>query len=520
MAKVSRVHSLTRGQRLKLNIDSLAPGGEGVGRADGIPVFVNNTAIGDVIEAELYDVRKNFAKGKVVRIEVASPTRTTPECALAERCGGCQFQHIEYGAQLEAKREIVEQAIKHVGRLNDVVVEPALGTEMPLRYRNKVQFPVGRGKDGGIIVGYFEKSSHELVDIETCPVESQLVDRILVASKRFLSKHKISIYNEATHRGLLRHICARQSFYNNEILVTFVLNISESDFDASANQPLRDSLCAVAKQLMDEVGEVVGFCVNFNSQKGNKILGEETVCIKGTPVIEEVLLARRENMPERLKHGIKFRLSPNSFFQVNTEQAARLLEQVYMEAASIKEKLPPSSSFNIIDVYCGVGTISFWLAGLADRLIAVENNPAAVANGRENLELNDISNVEFYEGTAEAAFAKFVEQGLRPDLVVLDPPRKGASKDVLESLLKLAPTHIIYVSCNPATLARDLRILQDGVSSTQEGKVRQIGYMTHRVKPVDLFPQTYHIESVATLEKFEQPKGRKQDGTLGNLEKI
>lgn len=520
MAKISRVHSLTRGQRLKLNIDSLAPGGEGVGRADGIPIFVNNTAIGDVIEAELYDVRKNFAKGKVVQIEVASPTRTTPECALWERCGGCQFQHIEYGAQLEAKRDIVEQAIKRVGRLDDVVVEPPLGAEAPLRYRNKVQFPVGRKQDGGIIAGYFQKSSHDLVDIDNCPVESQLVDQVLLSCKRASNEHKISIYNETTHRGLLRHICARQSFDSSEILVTFVLNISESDFESGANRPVRESLSAVACEVMGEVKEVVGFCVNFNNQKGNKILGELTVCIAGTPVIEEVLYARSENMPARLKQGIKFRLSPNSFFQVNTEQAARLLEQVYIEAKRIKEKLPPSRSFNIIDVYCGVGTISFWLAGLADRVIAVEDNPAAVANGRENLELNDIDNVEFYEGTAESAFAKFVEQGLRPDLVVLDPPRKGASKDVLESLLKLAPTHIIYVSCNPATLARDLRILQDGISSTEQGKLVQIGYMTHRVKPVDLFPQTYHIESVATLEKFEQPKGRKQDGTLGNLEKI
>lgn len=502
MAKIKRVHTLTRGQRLKLSIDSLAAGGEGVGRVDGIPVFVNDSAVGDVIETELYDVRKNFAKGKIVRIEVASPTRTTPECALWDRCGGCQFQHIEYGAQLEAKREIVEQAIKHVGRLEDVVIEPALGAESPLRYRNKVQFPVGRGSDG-IVAGYFEKSSHTLVDVECCPVESQLVDRVLVASKRACNKHKISIYNEATHRGILRHICARQSFDNNDILVTFVLNLAEHEFGASDKIALRESFTAVAEELMEQIDEVVGFCVNFNSQKGNKILGDKTICLAGTPFIQEVLYARCEEMPTRLKEGIKFQLSPTSFFQVNTHQAARLLEQVYVEADRIKAKLPSSDSFNIIDVYCGVGTISFWLAGLADRVIAVEDNPQAVANGRENLALNDICNVEFYEGTAESAFAKFVELGLRPDLVVLDPPRKGASKDVLESLLKLAPPHIIYVSCNPATLARDLRILKDGISSSGEEKPRQIGYKTHRVKPVDLFPQTYHIESVATLEKFE-----------------
>ena len=215
-------------------------------------------------------------------------------------------------------------------------------------------------------------------------MEPELVDKVLRFSKRACSKHKISIYNEATHRGLLRHICVRESFASAELLVTFVLNIEESEFGSRSNAALLESLTALARELIEEVSAVVGFCVNFNNLRGNKILGDTTICISGKPVIEEVLRSKDEQMPDALKAGIKFRLSPTSFFQVNTEQAARLLEQVYLEAVKIKESLGGTRPFRIIDVYCGVGTISLWLSGLAQQVIAVEDNPAAIANGREN----------------------------------------------------------------------------------------------------------------------------------------
>jgi 23S rRNA (uracil1939-C5)-methyltransferase len=505
LAKLSRIHGLHRGKTVRVTIESLAPGGDGVGHHDGLAVFVARTAPGDTVDVELFDIRKSFARGKVVDIIKDSPIRVEPVCKVFDRCGGCQWQHVSYEAQLEAKHEIVSQALRHI----DVAIEPTLGTKHPFDYRNKAQFPVKQLKNKRLLVGYYEHSSHTLVNLNECPVQPEPLDFVLQIVRRLLTEHSITAFDEESHTGLIRHLCARESYYNGDILVTLVVNHPGGE---KLKSGLKGALETVAEELMAEMEEVQGVCANFNSAKGNKIFGEETICLRGTPEIEEVLQTQRSDRPEKLKEGIKFRLSTQSFFQINTEQAVNLFDEVYDQTAAIAEQL--QRPLQVIDAYAGVGSIALWVSSLAEKVVAIEEVPDAVRDGESTVALNGVDNIVFEKGRTEDVLAKMAEDGHKCDVVIIDPPRKGASDETLRALLKLAPKHIIYVSCNPQTLARDLKILQDGVIEEQEGKQVRSGYKTKRVQPVDLFPQTYHIEAVATLEGFVD------DGPVRNLEEI
>lgn len=508
MAKIKRVHSLGRGQRLEVEIESLAAGGEGVAHHDGIAIFVGRVAQGDKVEVELFDVRKSFARAKVVKLLTPSKTRVQAFCKYFDRCGGCQWQHIAYSAQLDAKKEIVRNAIVRVGQLTGVSVGEPLAAPSPSRYRNKVQYPVQEGrKPGSIEAGYFEENSHTLVDLDECPVQPDKLDTVLQVVKRELVLHNFLAYDERSQDGLIRHICARQSFFNGDILVTLVIY---AEGLKSISEETREAFESLAEQLMEQVPEVKGVCLNFNAESGNKILGDTTIVLAGDSEIEEVLQSKRENRPQQLKDGVKFRLSTSSFFQINSEQAANLFDEVYDAVEAIKQK-KGNEPLEIIDAYAGVGAIAMWLAPLAQSVLAIEEHEQAVKDGVKTVALNNVKIIDFDEGKVEDVLSKLADEKTFCDVLVIDPPRKGVSPQVIECLLKLAPEHIVYVSCNPQTLARDLRLLQDGILLSSEDKETVIGYKTEHVKPVDLFPQTHHIESVTVLEKFVK------DGSVGDL---
>lgn len=479
---------LRKGQVVTITINSLAHGGEGVSKDMGLPIFVNRAVKGDQLEVTLFDVRKDFARGEIVSIISPGPGRTEPPCKLFKVCGGCQWQHITYEEQLDSKADIVRQAMKHIGKLDPDLVQPTIGAQSPLFYRNKVQFPVrsvpGTGR---IMAGYYAQNSHDLVNIKHCPVQPEPLDRALEVAKYELQDHGVTVYDEKTHTGLLRHINQRYSFAFNKVLITLVLNCQ-----AEMSHDLAQRLDDFAEVLMAEVPEVSGVCVNFNSSRGNRILGDTTICLAGEPFITERLRSHLPNAPEQLKEGILFRLSSTSFFQVNTAQAEILLDQVLLAATStgpdgqseLDKKVPL-----LMDCYAGVGTMASWLSSVADRIVAVEEMAPSVIDGMINLNINKITNVDFVESRVEVEVSRMLDQAERADVVVVDPPRKGIDPVGLEALVKLGADRIVYVSCNPATLARDLRYLSNN------------GYTIKRVQPIDMFPQTFHVECVTILER-------------------
>lgn len=502
MSKPSRTHNLFKGQRHTVTIESLAPGGEGVAKSLGPPVFVNRVAPGDVVEIELYDVRKDFAKAKVSRLITPSKHRAEPPCPVFKVCGGCQWQHLSYEYQLTAKEDIVKQALKHIGKLDGELVKTIIGAPAALHYRNKAQFPVKhpQGSDR-ILAGYYRQDSHELVNIKHCPVQPESMDHLLDLVKNICEEHGISAYDERSHKGLLRHINIRYSFGQQKLLLTLVLNASASSADDFQNLKCYDQIVGAAQALKDAVPELIGVSINLNNQRGNKILGDLTFPLEGADRIQEILQTDRDDFPDRLREGLKFDLSSSSFFQVNTHQAVKLLEQAFLPIAQLQR-----SDLKIVDAYAGVGAISLWLAPLASQVIAIEEHPAAVADGRENARLNSIENVEFREGRVEDVLLELRNEQASIDVIVVDPPRKGLSPEVVESLLWAEPELIVYVSCNPSTLARDLKLLEQGLTkSTGDGdKETFVGYKTKQVQPVDLFPQTFHVESVSVLERRRQ----------------
>lgn len=481
---------LQKGQTVTVRIASLAAGGEGVTRELGTPIFVNRVAPGDSVEVQLFDVRKDFARGEVTKLIEPSDQRAVPFCPYFKVCGGCQWQHIKYENQLDAKADIMRQALKHIGKLDPALVLPTIGAADPVVYRNKVQFPVESVRSTGrVLAGYYKQNSHELVNIKHCPVQPESLDRGLAAVKELLEKYLLTIYDETTGKGLVRHIAERYSYAAKKVLITLVLN-----YTPPLSEPLHEKLTELAQTLMETVPEVSGVCVNYNNKPGNRIMGDTTECIAGQPYLIETLRSHLPNAPQRLKDGLQFRLSSTSFFQVNSAQAEVLLDQVLLAATSQTNADREQARFEqrmplVLDAYAGVGTMAMWMSELADRVIAIEEVAASVEDGEVNLGLNNIENVDFAHARVEDEVPALLEKQTRADVLVVDPPRKGIDARGLNSIIELAPRRIVYVSCNPATLARDLKILQAN------------GYDTKRVQPIDMFPQTYHVESVTLLEK-------------------
>lgn len=448
-----------KNETVTIRFEDLTHEGNGVGKIEGYPLFVPYGLPGEEATVKVVKVNKNFGFGKLLEVMNPSPERVEPPCDVFYKCGGCQIQHMSYNLQLSMKQQQVKNVMRKIAHLEHVPVHPTIGMEDPWRYRNKVAIPVGE-KDGELITGFYQMRSHQIIeDMDTCIVQEDLNDRMVEAVRRIAGRVGIEAYDEKSHTGVLRHIMIRTGQETKETMVVIITRTKELPH---AKEFIRE--------LTETYPNVKSIIHNINPARTNVILGEKTKVLWGQEYIYDSI------------GSIRFAISAKSFYQVNPTQTKRLYEKA-LEYAAIGEE------DTVIDAYCGIGTISLFLAQNAKKVYGVEVVPEAIEDARVNAKLNGITNTEFEVGTAEEVMPKWKEEGLKPDVIVVDPPRKGCDEGLLNAMIEMGPKRIVYVSCNPSTLARDLRILEDG------------GYETKEVQPVDMFPQSMHIESVVWLEK-------------------
>jgi len=456
LAHTRAVLDVAVGQEFTLAVYALAYGGEGIAKHQGLVFFIPETAPGDEVRARVVQVKKQFVRAEVLELIRASPERRTPFCPVAGACGGCSWQHMTYPAQLEAKRLLVENALLHVGRFKSAPVLPAMKSLAQTGYRHKIQIPF-QAAAGRLLAGFYAKQSHRIVPFEDCPAQPAAGNRVFRAVRELAGEFGYRGYDEARHAGDLRHLVIRIGHQAGEavaILVTAVEDVPR--------------LAEFAAALSRRVPEVVGVVQNVNPQQTNVVLGRNFRLLHGRGCLYETV------------RGLRFRVSAPSFFQINPLQLPVLAETVLAAAQA-------GSRDTVLDLYCGVGWLTLELARLARRAIGVESAHSAVDDARTNLHLNHAANVEFLLADVCDGVRQLLAAGFKPDVVVIDPPRKGCAPGLLPLLRKLAPGRIVYVSCNPVTLARDLAVLCSGP------------YQVQSVQPVDMFPHTYHVESVASL---------------------
>ncbi len=455
----NQIDAWRQGAQVEIDIHDLSNRGDGVGRWGDRIVFVPNTVPGDRIITRLLHVKPSYSNGKLQRVVRESEHRIRPACIVADKCGGCQWQAVAYEHQLASKHNQVVQALERIGGLVDPPVDPVLAAE-PLGYRNKATYPLGRSPTTGQVqAGYYQRGSHRLVNLNQCPVQDEGFNPLLAEVKQDIQARGWSIYNETRHQGRLRHLSLRVGRRTGDMLLTLVSR--EAELEGLEEQ---------ATEWLHRYPTLVGVMLNLNPTRTNAIFGDETRCIAGRPYLTEQFA------------DLTFQIGATTFFQVNTEQAERLLMMMLEELALTGNEI-------VLDAYCGIGTLTLPLAKRVKEAIAIESHPPSVAQARVNAALNTIHNVTFRSGTVEAELPEIQAHMPQPiDVVVLDPPRKGCPPEVLDKLLALAPSRIAYISCNPATLARDLKHLCGGGP-----------YHLTRVKPVDFFPQTAHVECVAFL---------------------
>ena len=480
---------MDKNQIVEVTIEDLSREGEGIGHVEGYTLFVKDAVIGDRIRARITRPKKNFAYARTEEILRPSPDRVTPRCPEARRCGGCTLQAMSYEAQLAFKRQLVADALHRIGGFDvsisdsddagdgsrTLYVRPVLGMEEPFRYRNKAQYPIAwKTADGAApypAAGFYAARTHSLIEVRDCVLTPESFSRIVDTFLAYMRKYRVSAYDENTGEGLIRHLLLRKAFSTGEILVCPVIN--------GERLPHSDELTTTLR----EQHGVCSVCINVNRKKGNAILGDRTIPLFGNPWITDLL------------GGMSFRISPRSFYQVNPVQTEVLYREA-LRAADLKgDEL-------VYDLYCGIGTISLYLAQKARVVYGVEIVPEAIRDAKENAERNGIANAHFYVGAAEQLLAagEFAP-GVpcpRPDVVVLDPPRKGCDASLIDAVLRLAPDRIVYVSCDPATLARDLRRFYEGNETAS--------YRPSSVQPVEMFSQTVHVESCVLLERVSNRK--------------
>lgn len=440
-----------------LDITGYTAEGMGVARLEGRVVFVPYTIQGERWKVRLEKVNKNVAWGRGVELLVPSPERIEADCPLYGRCGGCQFRHMTYGEELRAKGRRVADALERVGHIK-LDLPPVLGAENPLRYRNKVQFPVSRGTRG-LSIGYYRSRSHDVLDAPDCPLQPKSVTQLRGAFKDWMENYSISVYNETTGQGLVRHLYVRSSS-RGEALVCVVANGDSLPHWEAMVEALRRA----------EPG-LTGVVLNTNTRDTNVILGDQFRALWGRDWLEEELC------------GLDFRLSVPSFFQINRAQTERLYETA-LEFAQL------TGTETVLDLYCGIGAISLALAKRAGRVIGAEIVPQAIEDANGNAKRSGIANAEFFCGDAGAVARRLAAEGVRPQVITVDPPRKGLAPEVPAILAGMAPDRIVYVSCDPATLARDA------------GRFAELGYHAARAQGVDLFPRTAHVETVCLLTRL------------------
>lgn len=436
--------------------EDLTHEGAGVAKIDGYPIFVPFGLPGERAKIKITKVNKGYAFGRLMELIEASPERVEPPCPIYKQCGGCQLQHLSYEGQLKAKEKMVREVLSRIGKLPDVPVHPVLGMEEPWNYRNKAQVPVGE-MEGGLVAGFYAKRSHEIVNMEECLIQVSHNDDTIQAVKNICEKHGVSAYDERNHKGILRHIMVRHGKVTGEIMVVLVTRTAELTHKK-----------AIVEEIVRSVPGLKSIIQNINSMKTNVILGNKTNVLWGDEVIHDYI------------GDIRFAISPRSFYQVNPEQTKILYDKA-LEYAEL------SGDETVIDAYCGIGTISLFLAKKARKVYGVEIVPEAIEDAKKNAVLNGITNVEFAVGEAETVIPNWYKEGINADVLVVDPPRKGCDENLLQTIAAMKPKRVVYVSCNPGTLARDLRYLEDN------------GYKTVEVQPVDMFPQTMHCEAVAKI---------------------
>ena len=441
---------------MNLKITGLGTNGEGVGRHDNLTVFVEGALPDEEIFAEVTQSKKNYAVAKLVKILRESADRVKPFCPIYDECGGCQLQHLSYAAQIKWKRQQIIDAVERIGKLKGVEIFDAIGMENPLRYRNKMQFPVARVKSE-LQIGCYARGSHQIIDTNSCMIQREGMDEVLTAVKKILQKYNISAYDEDTHRGILRHVMSRIGF-NGEIMIVLVT--------ATKNLPNEKNIVNAIRHELPKVSSVQQ---NIQTYHNNVILGRETKILYGKPTIKDRI------------SNLTFNISARSFFQVNTAQA----EILYKVALNFAEL---TGRETVIDAYCGIGTITLFLAKSARKVYGIEIVPTAIEDAKKNARENKVRNAEFIAGDAVKIIPRLYREGVRADVVIVDPPRAGCDRKVLETFAAMSPRKIVYVSCNPATLARDLAILFE------------LGYTTKKIQPVDMFPFSSHIESVALCD--------------------
>ncbi len=446
-----------QGQVVDVTIADLTDQGAGVGRLDNWVVFVPDTVPGDRVRVRLVQVKRQYGHGQLQQVITPSPDRIRPACIVADKCGGCQWQAMTYARQLAAKQNQVIQALQRLAAVPVPAVAPILAAPNPLGYRNKATYPLRQSATGQVQAGYYRKGSHRLINLNQCPVQDPRLDPLLAAVKQDFAAQGWSVYDEATHQGTLRHLALRLGRRTGEILLTLVVR----DYGLP-------NLEAQVQSWLGRYPDLVGVCLNHNPDRTNVIFGEDTACVAGRSYLYEEFA------------GLRFRVEPTTFFQVYTEQAEQLL-------ALICNRLPLTGQEVLVDAYCGVGSFTLPLAQRVQQAIGLEVSAAAIAQARINAEENQITNASFQVGRVEDLLPQLT---VMPDVVLLDPPRKGCDRRVMETLLTLSPQHIVYISCKPATLARDLKFL------CQDGK-----YQVQWVQPADFFPQTPHVECAVWLQQ-------------------
>ena len=436
--------------------------GEGIAKIDNkYPIFIEGALKGEKVKVRIVKVNKNFAYGKLMEVLEASEERVNPPCAIYKRCGGCKLQHASYKAQLDFKWDRVKDCVSKIGKLDPSIVKYPLGMENPWRYRNKVQLPIGL-INGEVKIGFFAPRSHDIIDMESCLIQDEIGDKVVKLTREWIEKFNIRPYNvdgEYDEKGIVRHIMIRRGFTTNEVMVVLVTN--------GENLPHKEEFVDLMVKNIPGIKSVIQ---NINSKKTNVILGLESKTLWGEDTISDYI------------GDFRFNISPLSFFQVNPTQTEVLYGKA-LEYANL------TGNEEVFDAYCGTGTITLFLSQKAKKVYGVEIIPQAIDNAWINAKENKVDNVEFFVGESEVVIPDLINKGVKADVVVVDPPRKGCDKKLLDAITNIDAKKIVYVSCDPSTLGRDLQVLEDN------------GYKTLEVQPVDMFPNTSHVENVAKLIK-------------------
>ena len=486
---------LKKDDQVTIEIEDIGTDGAGIGKADGYTLFVKNAVIGDIIKAKVIKAKKTYGYARLMEIITPSKDRVEPVCPVARQCGGCQIQQMSYSAQLKYKQKLVRDNLARIGGITDCEVLPVIGMENPFNYRNKAQYPVGRNKDGKVVIGFYAGRTHSIVDYTQCAIGAPENAQILEKIRTFINENNISVYDEQSHKGLIRHILIRTGKHTGQIMVCLIIN--------GKTLPHADKLADCLK----DISGMSSIMININKERTNVILGSECSVIWGNSYIEDSIC------------GIMFRISPLSFFQVNPVQT----EKLYRKALEYAEL---TGNETVWDLYCGIGTISLLMATKARKVYGVEIVPQAIEDAKNNALRNSLNNAEFFVGKAEEVVPRIYDEDMKkaenepvdskenskensglpdsasdesvmrinPDVVVVDPPRKGCDETLLDTIVKMNPKRIVYVSCDSATLARDLKYLAAN------------GYEIDRVQPVDQFAHTVHVETVVLLS-HKKPDG-------------